>query len=76
MGWTDSHLHQFSKDGKNWGVPEYDEFDELDLIDEDTTQLAEVLKSEGDSMIYLYDFGDNWRCMRLCWRRFSQRTGR
>ena len=61
MGWTDSHLHQFSKDGKNWGVPEYDEFDELDLIDEDTTQLAEVLKSEGDSMIYLYDFGDNWR---------------
>jgi Plasmid pRiA4b ORF-3-like protein len=33
----------------------------LDLIDEDTTQLVEVLKSEGDSMIYKYDFGDNWR---------------
>ncbi len=61
MGWTDSHLHQFQKDGENWGVPEWDEFDELDLIDESRTQLAKVLKSEGDSMLYQYDFGDNWR---------------
>ena len=22
MGWTDSHLHQFEKDGKYWGDPE------------------------------------------------------
>src|ERR1035441_5443349 len=21
LGWTDSHLHQFEKDGKYWGVP-------------------------------------------------------
>ena len=33
VGWTDSHLHQFEKDGKNWGVPEWDEFDEFDLIE-------------------------------------------
>ena len=51
MGWTDSHLHQFEKDNKHWGVPEYDEFDELDLIDESKTQLAKLLKAEGDSMI-------------------------
>jgi hypothetical protein len=57
MGWTDSHLHQFEKDGKNWGVPEW----EFDLIDESRTQLAKVLRSEGESMTYLYDFGDNWR---------------
>lgn len=61
MGWTDSHLHQFEKDGKNWGVPEWDEFDEFDLIDEDQTKLAKVLKAEGDSMVYQYDFGDDWR---------------
>jgi hypothetical protein len=61
MGWTDSHLHQFEKDGKYWGVPEYDEFNELDLIDESKTQLAKVLKAEGESMIYVYDFGDDWR---------------
>lgn len=61
MGWTDSHLHQFEKDGKNWGVPEWDEFGDLDLIDESKTTLADVLRAEGDSMIYLYDFGDNWQ---------------
>jgi len=61
MGWTDCHLHRFEKDGKTWGVPEYDEFDELDWIDEGKTQLATVLKVEGESMTYVYDFGDNWR---------------
>jgi hypothetical protein len=61
MGWTDSHLHQFEKGDKNYGVPEWDEFDELDLIDESKTQLSAVLKSEGESMIYQYDFGDNWQ---------------
>jgi len=61
MGWTDSHLHQFEKDGKFWGVPENDEFDELDLIDESKVKLSEMLKVEGESMVYVYDFGDNWR---------------
>ena|SRR5712692_1868838 len=54
MGWTDSHLHQFEQDGKNWGVPERDEFDEFDLIDESKTQLAKVLKSEGPGFSDLY----------------------
>lgn len=91
MGWTDSHLHQFEKDGKYWGVPEWDEFNELNLIDESKTQLAKVLKSEGDSMIYEYDFGDCWRhevfrkdrigrvrreASGLSWRRAAVSTGR
>ena len=42
MGWTDSHLHQFGKEGKSWGVPEWDEFDEFDLIDESKTANAEL----------------------------------
>jgi len=61
MGWTDSHLHQFEKDGKYWGVPEWDEFDELDLKDEAKTKLGTILKITGDSMIYSYDFGDDWQ---------------
>jgi hypothetical protein len=56
FGWTDSHLHNFEKDGKYWGVPEYD-----DLIDESNVRLAQLLKAKGDSMVYVYDFGDNWR---------------
>jgi Plasmid pRiA4b ORF-3-like protein len=61
MGWADSHLHQFEKDGKNWGVPEWHESDRFDLIDESKTLLAKVLKAEGDSMTYQYDFGNDWR---------------
>jgi Plasmid pRiA4b ORF-3-like protein len=73
MGSTDSHLHQFEKDGKNWGIPELDEFDEFNLIDESKTLLDKVLKIEGDSMIYQYDFGDDW-VTRLSWRRSSRST--
>jgi hypothetical protein len=61
MGWTDSHLHQFEKDGTYWGVPEHYEDDDIDVIDESTVPAAKVLIAEGDSMIYLYDFGDTWR---------------
>lgn len=61
LGWTDSHLHRFEKDGKEWGLPEYDELGELDLLDEKKAQLSKVLKVEGESMIYAYDYGDNWR---------------
>jgi hypothetical protein len=61
MGWTDSHLHQWEKDGKDWGEPEWDEFEELDLIDESKTRLESVLRSECDSVVYVYDFGDNWQ---------------
>ena len=61
MGWTDSHLYKFEKDGKNWGVPEWDEFDKFNLTNESKTLLAKVLVSEGDSMVYQYDFGDDWR---------------
>jgi len=73
MGWTDSRLHQFEKDGKNWGVPEYDEFDELDIIDESKTRLAKILSTEGESLIYVYDFGDNWR-HEVYGRKSSRRT--
>ena len=61
MGWTDSHLHQFEKDGKYWGIVQLYEDEQLDVVDDGGVALAEVLKSEGDLMVYQYDFGDNWR---------------
>src|SRR5215469_18239029 len=54
MGWTDSHLHQFEKDGKHWGVPETDEFGDLELQDESKVPVSKLLKAEGDSMAYVY----------------------
>jgi hypothetical protein len=62
FGWTDSHLHQFEKDGKYWGVPDDDGFeDDIEVIDESRVPVGKMLLAEGDSMIYIYDFGDNWR---------------
>ena len=61
MGWTDSHLHQFEKDGTNWGVAEWDDTGDLELTSEDRVPLGEVLKFAGDKLIYSYDFGDGWR---------------
>jgi hypothetical protein len=62
MGWTDSHLHQFEKDGKYWGVPDPDAFeDDFEIIDESRVALDKIFKAEGDCVVYLYDLGDKWR---------------
>jgi len=61
MGWTDSHLHRFEKDGKQWGVPEHFDDDDIDIIDESRAKISDVLRTPGDSVLYVYDFGDNWR---------------
>ena len=62
MGWTDSHLHQFEKDGQYWGDPRNQEFaDDIDIIDESRVAVGKVLLVENDSMTYVYDFGDDWR---------------
>ena len=42
-------------------MPAHDQFDELDIVDESNTRLAKLLKAEGESMIYVYDVGDDWR---------------
>jgi hypothetical protein len=45
MGWTDCHLHQYEQHGKYWGVPEWDEFGDLDLIDEKKVPASRVLRA-------------------------------
>ena len=60
MGWKDSHLHEFERDGKRWGIVQLYEED-LDVTEDGDVTLAEVLKTEGDSVTYLYDFGDYWQ---------------
>ncbi len=60
VGWTNTHLHQFEKGGKYWGVPEHDGFDD-DMIDERRVTVAELLPAENDVLLYKYDFGDDWR---------------
>jgi hypothetical protein len=61
MGWSDSHLHQFVSDGERYGAPMPDfDFDSMEMLNEQRYQLNQLLKSEKDSMLYEYDFGDSW----------------
>jgi hypothetical protein len=65
MGWTDSHLHRFEKDGKYRVVPEDSEG--ADTIDENRTEISAILTTPCDSMLYVYDLattgGTGW-CLR------------
>jgi hypothetical protein len=59
MGWTDSHLYEFTAGGTGWGVPDAD-FGGGPMPAAKTT-LDDVIKDTGARTIhYLYDFGDDW----------------
>jgi hypothetical protein len=61
MGWTNSHLHSFTIQGIEYGVPmpEFD-FDDMEVLDERSVQLSTVIPGEKFKFSYLYDFGDSW----------------
>jgi hypothetical protein len=58
MGWTDSHLHQFSVGDVRFSAPD-DEF-EPSPIDYTTIQLNQIAPRIGSTCVYEYDFGDGW----------------
>lgn len=60
MGWTDTHLHEFSQGNRHFGVPDFD-FDEPSrLTKESNTKLHKLLSAPGDRLDYVYDMGDYW----------------
>jgi len=67
MGWTDSHLHQFTmvvaeEDGpiQPFLTP-FDQAEGEEGIPEADVRLDQVLATAGDQLAYAYDFGDNWQ---------------
>lgn len=58
MGWTNSHLHEFTKSRDRYGVP--DEDFPSDVKDELDYRLDQILKKEKEKLNYAYDFGDGW----------------
>lgn len=64
MGWTNSHLHQFIKDGIFYQVkyPHDDMWEEMDNVDykKKKIRISDLLIAEKDKIIYEYDFGDGW----------------
>jgi hypothetical protein len=61
MGWTNSHLHSFTIQGIEYGVP-MPEFDADGFAprDEKKIKLSKVISGEKFKFSYLYDFGDSW----------------
>lgn len=57
MGWTDSHLHEFTIGNKRY--TEYPESKE-DGLACGRYRLGELIKQKGRVFRYLYDFGDDW----------------
>ncbi len=62
MGWTNSHLHQFIKDGTFYTVrlAEDDFWNEIKNVDYSGMRIDDLLSTEKDKIIYEYDFGDGW----------------
>lgn len=60
MGWTNSHLHQFIVGDRFYGIPDPDFDMGLETLDENKYRISQLLKTEKDSIVYEYDFGDDW----------------
>ncbi|MGD0897021.1 MAG: plasmid pRiA4b ORF-3 family protein [Thermoguttaceae bacterium] len=62
MGWTNSHLHQFTIDGESYGVPALMEEDFEAMEDSTATNLSDIVPGDGKRFRfkYEYDFGDGW----------------
>jgi len=58
MGWSNSHLHEFSINGLNYSPP--DEENEMEYIDYRKVKLDKLFDTVGDKFNYIYDFGDDW----------------
>ena len=62
VGWTDSHLFQFTIGNRNYGVPsEEDEFWGFKLYRAEGLRLRTLVARGVERFVYVYDFGDDWR---------------
>jgi hypothetical protein len=60
MGWTDSHLHEFTIGGQRFGQPSR-ESPGYYVIPERSVRLDHVIYPSNTRFEYLYDFGDGWQ---------------
>jgi hypothetical protein len=68
MGWLDCHLHEFrvmvdSKTGRlaRFGIPIDDSFGQPPVQPDWTVAVSDVVRRGDLPMLYVYDFGDDWR---------------
>jgi hypothetical protein len=59
MGWEDEHPHRFFINGTYYGEPGLSPSG-LEIVDEESVRLSDVIKDEGDKFIYQYGSGIGW----------------
>jgi len=59
MGWTNSHLHLFQIDGKEYGEGDF-EWD-FEVRDYRGMRLDKIFTEGKKTFVYEYDLGDSWR---------------
>lgn len=60
LGWEDCHLHEFQCGAQRIGpIDEWS--DPGDVLDENRVRVGDVLAECGESLRYVYDFGDDWQ---------------
>ena len=60
MGWTDSHLHQFSLRDRRIGDISLDDMAGEEALEDERKARLQELVGPGQSLRYEYDFGDGW----------------
>lgn len=63
MGWTNSHLHQFTIGKDIYSDPSFDLSpfeDDPPILNENKAILMEVAPRQNSTIAYEYDFGDSW----------------
>src|SRR5262245_61862907 len=59
FGWENYHLYEFrDRQGNVYGSP--DEYGLRKIIDPSSQCVGALVQKKGDSLLYIYDFGDNW----------------
>jgi hypothetical protein len=60
MGWSNSHMHEFTVGNIHYGVPDKEFADLAPVVSEKRATLSACLAPSVKSFGYLYDFGDSW----------------
>jgi hypothetical protein len=60
MGWENYHLYMFHVGSKRYGPAGIDDDYELGLLDAKRIDLAAALPRVGTTLLYTYDYGDDW----------------
>jgi hypothetical protein len=77
MGWENSHLHAFMKDGTTYqgDISEEDKLFSRNLKDYKGIRISDLLTKEKERISYVYDFGDDWHHEIILEKTIPEGTG-